>query len=156
MSLLVGTVHPSSDHWHHQTLTISKRALRTQLSQPGESRKHQQFRVPPTTDPRFLLVSHSQVVLSSSQQVAAADQPTAHLTLDPSDQPPAKQAHPLTGVLYDALLPIDVSDDAEPLLLGLNKGDDPLDVTKRFIDDNNLPQTYHDEIVAFINMVGPK
>lgn len=64
--------------------------------------------------------------------------------------------HPVTGILYDSLLPVDISDDIEPILLGVNKGDDPSAVATRFIAEHNLPQTYHGEIVDFINMIGPK
>lgn len=97
----------------------------------------------------------AEVLISSSGDGHPGGQPTTELLLETTTQP-AKQTHPSSGIQYDALLPIDVSDDAEPLLLGVNAGDDPERVATQFMADHDLPQSYHAEIVGFIRMVGPK
>ncbi|CAO1637625.1 unnamed protein product [Sympodiomycopsis kandeliae] len=78
------------------------------------------------------------------------------VTSTPSSSSTNRQQHPTTGILYDALLPIDVSDDTEALLLGVNKGDDPRQVAQRFIEEHDLPRSYLEEIVAFVTMLMPK
>ncbi|PWN36043.1 WD40 repeat-like protein [Meira miltonrushii] len=62
----------------------------------------------------------------------------------------------IDGQRYDAVLKIDVSDDSEPLSLPINKGDDPRTKAKAFIQQYSLSERYEDDIVAFIQQVGPK
>lgn len=92
-----------------------------------------------------------------------------------------QQDNIVNGQHYDAVLKIDVSDDSEPLSLPINKGgelpmleaqsefepmliklsflsltDDPRTKAKEFIQQNSLSERYEDDIVAFIQQVGPK
>lgn len=99
-------------------------------------------------------------------------------TLHSSREQATRLQHPDDGQYYDALVPIDVSDDAAPLLLGISRGgeliahpclmvystvhpcyypkDDARQVTREFLQRHSLPSTYEDRIVDFIHMVGPK
>ncbi|SPO29146.1 related to DOA1 - involved in ubiquitin-dependent proteolysis [Ustilago trichophora] len=57
------------------------------------------------------------------------------------------------GTRYDYVLRVDVSDDAEPLLLPINRGDDRKKVASDFVALHNLPESYVDKIVEFVNLV---
>ena len=79
------------------------------------------------------------------------------------------------GKKYDAILRIDVSDDAEPLPLPINRGGEQEDIeiielvltsgvryeddhrvaAKAFLERHGLPESYEDQIVEFISVVGP-
>ncbi|PWN20384.1 WD40 repeat-like protein [Microstroma glucosiphilum] len=85
---------------------------------------------------------------ASSESSAPAAAPTS-----------VKQVHPETGVAYDVLLPIDISDDhPEPLLLGVNRGDDPALIARDFLARNSLgdSERYVADIVAFVEMMLPR
>lgn len=72
-----------------------------------------------------------------------------------SSEQSGKQIHPVTGKAYDLLLPIDISDDSEPVMLGVNKGDDPEQVSKAFLEEQGMGQSerYVEEICEFIKMM---
>ncbi|KAJ1026253.1 hypothetical protein NDA16_002340 [Ustilago loliicola] len=57
------------------------------------------------------------------------------------------------GKRYDFVLQIDVSDDADPLPLPINRGDDRQKVASDFVALHNLPESYVERIVEFINLV---
>lgn len=81
----------------------------------------------------------------------------------------------MEGTQYDQILQIDISDDAEPLPLGWNRGGelsmydetkpfialitctgDPRAAAKDFISRHSLPTSYEDQLIAFIEQVGVK
>jgi hypothetical protein len=67
---------------------------------------------------------------SSSTSSDHPDPPATSLSIAAPSS--AKQLHPETGIEYDVLLPIDISDDhPEPLLLGVNRGGELLAVLLR-------------------------
>lgn len=57
------------------------------------------------------------------------------------------------GQRYDFVLRIDVSDDAEPLPLPINRGDDRRKVATEFVALHQLPDSYVDRIVDFADLV---
>ncbi len=57
------------------------------------------------------------------------------------------------GKRYDLVLQIDVADDADPLPLPINRGDDRRQVASDFVALHQLPESYIDRIVDFINLV---
>lgn len=57
------------------------------------------------------------------------------------------------GTRYDYVLRVDVSDDAEPLLLPINRGDDRKKAASDFVALRNLPESYVDKIIKFVNLV---
>ncbi|GAA5953867.1 hypothetical protein JCM3765_000673 [Sporobolomyces pararoseus] len=54
------------------------------------------------------------------------------------------------GKEFDFVFQIDVSDDKPPLPLPFNLQDDVLEVSKNFVKENELPDSYIDRIVEFI------
>lgn len=54
------------------------------------------------------------------------------------------------GKEYDYVFTVDISDDAPPLKLPYNRGEDPWTVAQSFIHKNNLPQVYLDQVANFI------
>ncbi|GAA5990263.1 hypothetical protein JCM5350_000444 [Sporobolomyces pararoseus] len=54
------------------------------------------------------------------------------------------------GKEYDFVFQIDVSDDKPPIPLPFNLRDDVLEVSKEFVRENELPDSYVDRIVEFI------
>ncbi|XP_014216558.1 phospholipase A-2-activating protein [Copidosoma floridanum] len=59
-----------------------------------------------------------------------------------------RQMH--NGVEYDYVFSIDISDGVPPLKLPYNQDQDPWHVAQNFIDKNDLPQSYLEEIANFI------
>ncbi|CDS81999.1 related to DOA1-involved in ubiquitin-dependent proteolysis [Sporisorium scitamineum] len=57
------------------------------------------------------------------------------------------------GQRYDFVLRIDVSDDAEPLPLPINRADDRRRIASDFVALHGLPESYIDKIVDFVNLV---
>ncbi|XP_055917691.1 phospholipase A-2-activating protein [Eupeodes corollae] len=54
------------------------------------------------------------------------------------------------GKFYDFVFSVDISDDAPPLKLPYNRGEDPWHAAQKFIHKNTLPQVYLDEVANFI------
>lgn len=54
------------------------------------------------------------------------------------------------GKEYDYVFDVNISDDAPTLKLPYNRSDDPYVTAQKFIHENELPQTYLDEIAKFI------
>ena len=56
----------------------------------------------------------------------------------------------LDGVSYDFVFDVDVADGAPPRKLPYNAGENPYDVADKWIEREGLPQSYREQIVAFI------
>ena len=54
------------------------------------------------------------------------------------------------GQLWDFVIDVDTADGELPRKLALNAGDNPYHVADRFIEAENLPTSYREQIVAFI------
>jgi phospholipase A-2-activating protein len=54
------------------------------------------------------------------------------------------------GIEYDYVFDVDVQEGAPPLKLPYNIGDNPYQSAQNFIEDNELPQSYIDQIASFI------
>lgn len=54
------------------------------------------------------------------------------------------------GKKYDYVFSVDVEDGKPPIKLPYNKGDDPYKAAYKFLEDNNLPASYLDQVVHFI------
>lgn len=54
------------------------------------------------------------------------------------------------GKSYDYVFSVDIADDAPPLNLPYNRGEDPWQVAQTFIHKHNLPQAYLDQVANFI------
>lgn len=54
------------------------------------------------------------------------------------------------GQQYDFVFDVDVADGVPPLKLPVNKGDNPYDAADKFIERNELPTSYREQIVEFI------
>lgn len=54
------------------------------------------------------------------------------------------------GKEYDYVFSVDISENAPPLKLPYNRGEDPWHVAQQFIHKNQLPQVYLDQIANFI------
>lgn len=54
------------------------------------------------------------------------------------------------GKEYDYVFTVDISDNAPPLKLPYNRGEDPWTVAQSFIHKNELPQAYLDQVANFI------
>ncbi|KAK9806981.1 hypothetical protein WJX72_009418 [[Myrmecia] bisecta] len=54
------------------------------------------------------------------------------------------------GQQYDFVFDVDIEDGTPPKKLAVNRGDNPYDAADRFIDNENLPATYREQIVNFI------
>lgn len=63
------------------------------------------------------------------------------------------QGEEYQGQRYDFVLRIDVSDDAEPLPLPINRADDRRQVASDFVALHELPESYIDKILDFVNLV---
>jgi hypothetical protein len=92
------------------------------------------------------------------------------------DAAPQNERQLLDGVPYDAVLCIDVSDDAPPLQLGLNaagaqkrttcasrwqsltwrNADDAHEAALAFVAKHSLPDSYVAQIEDFIQLVAPR
>lgn len=55
------------------------------------------------------------------------------------------------GVEYDYVFDVDVEDGKPPLKLPYNAGENPYAAAERFLANNDLPSSYADEVVRFIN-----
>ncbi|SGZ57138.1 CIC11C00000003371 [Sungouiella intermedia] len=55
------------------------------------------------------------------------------------------------GVEYDYVFDVDVEDGKPPLKLPYNAGENPYTAAERFLANNDLPGSYADEVVRFIN-----
>lgn len=87
----------------------------------------------------------------SVQKVVAA----VNARLDPQEPDPTKQQQKtqFESQWYDFVLQVDVSDDAEPIPLPVNRADDPRSVARDFLQKHDLPDSYEEQIVSFISMV---
>lgn len=54
------------------------------------------------------------------------------------------------GKEYDYVFSVDISDNAPPLKLPYNRGEDPWHAAQKFIHKNELPQVYLDQVANFI------
>jgi PFU (PLAA family ubiquitin binding) len=54
------------------------------------------------------------------------------------------------GHEWDFVFDVDVSDNAPPLKMPMNRGEDPYDVADRFMAKHMLPASYREQIVRFI------
>ncbi|KAL0051183.1 hypothetical protein WJX82_003205 [Trebouxia sp. C0006] len=54
------------------------------------------------------------------------------------------------GQQYDFVFDVDVADGVDPLKLPVNKGDNPYIAADKFIERNELPTSYREQIVEFI------
>ncbi|XP_055859180.1 phospholipase A-2-activating protein [Episyrphus balteatus] len=63
---------------------------------------------------------------------------------------PSASKKQFEGKSYDYVFSVDISDDAPPLNLPYNRGEDPWQVAQTFIHKNELPQAYLDEVANFI------
>ena len=50
------------------------------------------------------------------------------------------------GMEYDYIFSVDIQDGVPPLKLPYNRNQDPWLVAQKFIDDNNLPQQYLEQV----------
>lgn len=55
------------------------------------------------------------------------------------------------GVEYDYVFDVDIEDGKPPLKLPFNAGENPYAAAERFLADNELPGSYADEVVRFLN-----
>lgn len=54
------------------------------------------------------------------------------------------------GREWDFVFDVDVAEGAPPLKLPMNKGDDPYDAAEIFLQKHQLPFTYLEQVVEFI------
>ncbi|KAF2858023.1 PFU-domain-containing protein [Piedraia hortae CBS 480.64] len=54
------------------------------------------------------------------------------------------------GKEYDYVFDVDIQEGAPPLKLPFNANEDPWVASRRFLEDNNLPMTYYEQVAAFI------
>ncbi|KAK6459435.1 WD40-repeat-containing domain protein [Scheffersomyces xylosifermentans] len=59
--------------------------------------------------------------------------------------------HTYNGQEYDYLFDVDIEDGAPPLKLPYNVNENVFTAAQRFLADNDLPSSYTDEVVQFIN-----
>ena len=62
----------------------------------------------------------------------------------------ASQKKVYNGKEYDYVFDVDVSDDAPPLKLPFNASENPYVAAQRFLENNQLPGTYLDQVVQFL------
>ncbi|PKI85295.1 hypothetical protein MVES_000902 [Malassezia vespertilionis] len=67
-----------------------------------------------------------------------------------TDTAGAAQKKVLDGKEYDYVFDVDVADDAPPLKLPYNANENAYEAANRFLQANNLPASYLDEIVGFL------
>eukprot|EP00232_Nephroselmis_pyriformis_P020757 CAMPEP_0182864674 /NCGR_PEP_ID=MMETSP0034_2-20130328/7288_1 /TAXON_ID=156128 /ORGANISM="Nephroselmis pyriformis, Strain CCMP717" /LENGTH=95 /DNA_ID=CAMNT_0024996935 /DNA_START=287 /DNA_END=570 /DNA_ORIENTATION=- len=56
----------------------------------------------------------------------------------------------LNGVQYDFVFDVDIEDGAPPRKLPFNRGQNPYDVAERWLQDEELPASYREQVVNFI------
>jgi phospholipase A-2-activating protein len=54
------------------------------------------------------------------------------------------------GVEYDYVFDVDIQEGAPALKLPFNKGDNPYEAAEKFLEDNDLPPGYREQVVNFI------
>jgi PFU (PLAA family ubiquitin binding) len=54
------------------------------------------------------------------------------------------------GHEWDFVFDVDVSDNAPPLKMPMNRDEDPHDVADRFMAQHGMPASYREQIVGFI------
>eukprot|EP00898_Chlorokybus_atmophyticus_P001868 jgi/Chlat1/2682/Chrsp18S02992 len=57
----------------------------------------------------------------------------------------------LHGVTYDYVFDVDIGDGQPVRKLPYNRGDNPYTAAAKFLEDEDLPMTYRDQVVEFIN-----
>lgn len=85
-------------------------------------------------------IQHSIAIQARQKPAAAQDQTKG-------------QGEVFEGKHYDFVLRIDVSDDAEPLPLPINRADDRQQAALDFVVLHKLPESYGERIVEFIDLV---
>lgn len=67
-----------------------------------------------------------------------------------TDAAASQQKKMLDGKAYDYVFDVDVEDGAPPLKLGYNANESPYDAANRFLGKYQLPATYLDQVVQFL------
>ncbi|KAJ9475997.1 putative Protein DOA1 (putative) [Pseudozyma hubeiensis] len=112
------------------------------------------------TDSNFLGAPLSEIEAAIEAQKASDIQQQRQLNVQANDvesssvdQRTDVQGEEYQGAMYDFVLRIDVSDDAEPLPLPINRADDRRQVASDFVALHELPESYIDKILDFVNLV---
>ncbi|GAC93637.1 hypothetical protein PHSY_001202 [Pseudozyma hubeiensis SY62] len=90
---------------------------------------------------------------SDIQQQRQLDVQADHADSSSVEQQCNAEGQEYQGERYDFVLRIDVSDDAEPLPLPINRADDRRQVASDFVALHKLPESYVDKILDFVNLV---